>query len=308
MFRKAVFAMLWERCSALAVGAAGAYFTAQVQVPGLRHPRRVGRDLDRADVCAALDRRAGAGHDRGAAAVGGQRRLAARRRRRHAVEEGRHHRLLRVARPAGDVRGRRALRGPARRRCARRRCDWRRARAASCASRSGCPPTPATRSPRTTRRCRSTSTPSRRTDEQRLRPRSPQLVAVRSAGLRVRAAAAATATPVRVAGGSMAPALHARVTSSSWRCAHRPSAGSIALLRSPATRARAAPGDRRREADGSVRTRGDANPIADFDRDAGDSGRGRGGAASCRSGRLLERWRGSAACATLSAQSNSTRR
>jgi signal peptidase I len=105
--------------------------------------------------------------------------------------------------------------------------------------------------------------------------------------------------PIRVAGGSMRPALFpgdmvvVNVDS-------RVSRGEIALLRSPRHglvlhRVIAV------QDDGSVRTQGDANPIADFDSLAASAVVGPV-VIVAPVGRLIQRWRGSAACATMTAQ------
>jgi signal peptidase I len=107
---------------------------------------------------------------------------------------------------------------------------------------------------------------------------------------------------VRVAGGSMVPALLpgdiAVVTKA------QPRAGDIALLRSGSSLVlhRVA----RVLGDGSVSTRGDANPIADFSPTPRAAIRGRV-ALVLPFGATLARWRGGDACAKLPAQPHSSR-
>jgi signal peptidase I len=105
--------------------------------------------------------------------------------------------------------------------------------------------------------------------------------------------------PLRVAGGSMRPALSPGdlviVDTRSPAALDQ-----IALLRSPRHglvlhRVTAVQGD------GSVRTRGDANAIEDFDASPASSVIGPV-VLVAPVGRLIERWRGSAACDTMTAQ------
>ena len=112
-------------------------------------------------------------------------------------------------------------------------------------------------------------------------------------------------SPVRVAGGSMAPALQpgdiALVA-----LGRRPIPGDIVLIRAPGRKQvlhrvlEVADG-------GSVRTKGDANQIADFHMVPAAHVAGR-----CIGvvplGKLLSRWRGSEHYASMSSQSNSTQR
>lgn len=105
--------------------------------------------------------------------------------------------------------------------------------------------------------------------------------------------------PIRVAGGSMRPALSpgdlviVDIRAPAVR-------DQIALLRSPRHglvlhRVIA------REPDGSVRTRGDANAVADFDSLPSSAVVGPV-VFVAPVGRIVERWRGSGSCATMTAQ------
>lgn len=105
--------------------------------------------------------------------------------------------------------------------------------------------------------------------------------------------------PVRVAGGSMRPALspgdlvivdvRARALSNQIALLRSPRHG-LVLHRVIAT-----------EADGSVRTRGDANTIPDFDSLPATAVVGPV-VLVAPVGKLVDRWRGSAACDTMTAQ------
>jgi signal peptidase I len=111
--------------------------------------------------------------------------------------------------------------------------------------------------------------------------------------------------PVRVAGGSMHPALHAGDLVLVAR-AREPSQGEIALVRLPG-RGPVLHRVVELSDDGTVRTQGDANSAADLDpvATAHLSGTVVG---VVPVGRWVARWRGDACCATLSAQPNSARR
>ena len=112
-------------------------------------------------------------------------------------------------------------------------------------------------------------------------------------------------TPVRVDGASMAPALTpgdiALVA-----LGRRPIPGDIALIRSPGheqvLHRVVEIGD-----GGSTKTKGDANPVADFEPVPAGQVVGR-----CIGvvplGKLVARWRGSGAYASITSQPNSTRR
>jgi signal peptidase I len=111
--------------------------------------------------------------------------------------------------------------------------------------------------------------------------------------------------PVSVQGESMSPALSpgdlavvARTRSAA--------VGTIALFDSP-RHGRVLHRVVSREADGSLRTRGDANPIEDLDTTPATSVVG---PVVCvlRVGQTLQRWRAVAACATMAAQQNNAKR
>jgi len=109
---------------------------------------------------------------------------------------------------------------------------------------------------------------------------------------------------VTVAGGSMVPALLPGdvviVTKS-----QRPAKGDIALVRSG--HSLVLHRVTRLQADGSIRTRGDANPIADFAATPLSAVRGRV-VAVLPLGGAVARWRHDGACDTLPAQTHSARR
>lgn len=108
--------------------------------------------------------------------------------------------------------------------------------------------------------------------------------------------------PVQVAGGSMRPALFPGDLVLVDVRSH-PVSGAIALIESPRhgtvlhrvieTRA-----------DGSVRTQGDANATADSEALPANAVKG-SVTAIVPVGRVIERWRGRAACDTMTAQQNS---
>jgi signal peptidase I len=110
--------------------------------------------------------------------------------------------------------------------------------------------------------------------------------------------------PVRVAGGSMAPAM-VPGDIALVALGRNPIPGDIALIRVPGHEdvlhrvVQVADG-------GSVTTKGDANPIADFEPVPERQVAGR-----CIGvvplGSLLARWRGNSACASMTSQANSTR-
>jgi signal peptidase I len=111
-------------------------------------------------------------------------------------------------------------------------------------------------------------------------------------------------TPVRAAGGSMSPSLISGDVAIVARN-RSPEPGDIALLRVPGHGAvlhRVV----KRQRDGSLVTRGDANEHAD--RRAVDSQHAVGSVvAVIPVGRLVQRWRGTRAFDTLTAQPNSAR-
>jgi len=138
---------------------------------------------------------------------------------------------------------------------------------------------------------------------QRLRRASPY-VAAYALLLCVGLALAGRFTLVRVAGGSMAPALQPGdivVVAKD----DRPVQGDIVLMHAGESLVL----HRVTEvgSDGSVRTRGDANPIADFSATHASQLRGRVWRV-VPLGTLLARWRQGGAYATLPAQTHSTRR
>ena len=112
-------------------------------------------------------------------------------------------------------------------------------------------------------------------------------------------------TPVRVDGGSMAPTLSPGDVAL-VALGRRPIPGDIALIRSPGHEQvlhrviEIADG-------GSIRTKGDANAVADFEPVPAGAVAGR-----CIGvvplGKLMARWRGSGAYASITSQPNSTRR
>ena len=112
-------------------------------------------------------------------------------------------------------------------------------------------------------------------------------------------------TPVRVDGGSMAPTLSPGDVAL-VAVGRRPIPGDIALIRSPGHEQvlhrviEIADG-------GSIRTKGDANAVADFEPVPAGAVAGR-----CIGvvplGKLMARWRGSGAYASITSQPNSTRR
>jgi signal peptidase I len=105
--------------------------------------------------------------------------------------------------------------------------------------------------------------------------------------------------PLRVAGGSMRPALFpGDLVLVDVRAAV--SRGEVALLRS-SRHGLVLHRVIRVERDGTVRTQGDANPIADFDSLPSSAVVGPV-VLVAPVGKLLERWRGSARCATMTAQ------
>ena len=276
--------------------------------PGQRDPGGLGRDLDRAHDRTAVHRRAGAGHERGAAAHGRQRRLAAAdvvvtASKKAGITD--FYESLTCTVTCGGRRAVHRARSSAMRTTAR--CGLRLGRAASCGSRSGCRRRRATRLPRTTRRSRSTSTPSRRTDATVRRSRLLAACLRRCALVRFRGTVE-HGSPVRVAGGSMYPALRRRRRASSSGATHGPWLGDIALLQRARAWTGAAPGGRDRRRTDAVRTKGDANPIGRLRRSTPKRSCRATVVAWCPSGQLLERWRGASACDTLSAQSNSARR
>lgn len=110
--------------------------------------------------------------------------------------------------------------------------------------------------------------------------------------------------PVAVSGGSMHPVLHHGDLALVRRGA-RGASGDIVLLRS-AGHSAVLHRMVRTTAVGSVVTRGDANPVADFETAAPDEVAGVV-VAIVPAGRLMERWRERGIRATLSAQSYSAR-
>ena len=110
--------------------------------------------------------------------------------------------------------------------------------------------------------------------------------------------------PVVVSGGSMRPAL---VPGDVVLVAQRrtPVAGDIALIHSG--QSLVLHRVTRVLRDGSLMTRGDANPVGDFTPTQRENVRGR---VVCvmRAGALLERWRRRVACDTLPAQTHTARR
>ena len=118
-------------------------------------------------------------------------------------------------------------------------------------------------------------------------------------------AAHSLVTPVRVDGGSMAPTLSPGDVAL-VAVGRRPIPGDIALIRSPGHEQvlhrviEIADG-------GSIRTKGDANAVADFEPVPAGAVAGR-----CIGvvplGKLMARWRGSGAYASITSQPNSTRR
>jgi len=109
---------------------------------------------------------------------------------------------------------------------------------------------------------------------------------------------------VRVSGGSMAPTLHPGDVVVVAR-KDRPIAGDVVLMH--AGESLVLHRVMRVDADGSVHTKGDANPIEDFSATDADDLRGRV-CAVVELGALLERWRRHDTYATLPAQTHSTRR
>lgn len=105
--------------------------------------------------------------------------------------------------------------------------------------------------------------------------------------------------PVRVIGGSMRPALSPGDLVV-IDVGSRVSRNQIALMRSP-RHGLVLHRVIERQPDGSVRTQGDANPIADFDSLAASAVVGPV-VLVAPVGALIERWRGSAACDTMTAQ------
>ena len=286
MIRKALFAMLGA-LAALAVGGAGAYFTAQVQVPNsVIRAGSVAISTQPTSAPLAIDALAP-----GTSAV----------RPMSVVNDGSLPSDIIVTAKKPPASPRSTIRSLARStaeappstpgpspRCGPCRSSSRRGRAESCASRWVCPPTRATTCRRTTRRCRSTSTPSRRTDAPEM-VRSRWVawrwcfsVAVGWAGLR--ATGSRCASPAPRCGRRWLPA----ISSSSTR-APRLRPGQSCSCDRPGT-ARCCIGSSSVEPDGSVRTQGDANPIADFDDLPSSAVRGSGGRLSHRWG-LVERWR-----------------
>jgi len=118
-------------------------------------------------------------------------------------------------------------------------------------------------------------------------------------------AAHSLVAPVRVDGGSMAPTLSPGDVAL-VAVGRRPIPGDIALIRSPGHEQvlhrviEIADG-------GSIRTKGDANAVADFEPVPAGAVAGR-----CIGvvplGKLMARWRGSGAYASITSQPNSTRR
>lgn len=111
-------------------------------------------------------------------------------------------------------------------------------------------------------------------------------------------------TPIRVAGQSMHPALHAGDLV--FVRDRAPALGEVALL-APQGRGLVLHRVVDERGDGAVVTRGDANEIADATPTPAQHVRGTV-VAVVPVGALIERWRARSACDTLSAQPNSTRR
>lgn len=110
--------------------------------------------------------------------------------------------------------------------------------------------------------------------------------------------------PVTVSGGSMAPTLHPGDIALVRRGV-RASQGDVALIRESGHSAVLHRVVAVRS-DGSLRTRGDANPIADFEPVASRCVAGRV-MAVIPAGSLMRRWRGGLRSAKLPAQSDSTK-
>ena len=110
--------------------------------------------------------------------------------------------------------------------------------------------------------------------------------------------------PVSVQGGSMSPALAPGDLVLVERTG-RIEVGAIALFDSP-RHGRVLHRVVSRGADGSVRTRGDANAVEDIDPSPATTVIGPV-VMVVPAGRVLERWRAAAACATIAAQQNNTK-
>ena len=111
--------------------------------------------------------------------------------------------------------------------------------------------------------------------------------------------------PMSVAGGSMSPALvpgDLVVVARTGRAA----VGTIALFYS-VRHGRVLHRVVSRAADGSIRTRGDANPVEDLDASPATAVVGPV-VVVAPLGRTLERWRAVAACVTMAAQQNNAKR
>lgn len=111
--------------------------------------------------------------------------------------------------------------------------------------------------------------------------------------------------PVSVGGGSMRPALVPGDLVVVARTG-RASAGRIALL-DTARHGRVLHRVVARSADGSVRTRGDANPVEDLDASPATSVIGPV-VFVAPIGHVADRWRAALACVTIAAQQNSVKR
>ena len=118
-------------------------------------------------------------------------------------------------------------------------------------------------------------------------------------------AAHTVVTPVRVGGWSMSPT-YAPGDIVFVRLGARPVPGDVVLVRAPGH----TPVLHRVVAlldDGSVRTRGDANPVDDLETACPQQVAGRG-VAVLPIGTIMARWRGETPYATMASQPNSTRR
>lgn len=136
--------------------------------------------------------------------------------------------------------------------------------------------------------------------------RAVELIVVLGLALGIAWAAHLLWKPVRVGGWSMHPALHVGDIVAVSLDGSGPRPGDVILVQQPG---RSAVLHRVLQVlpDGSVRTKGDANPVPDFEPIPRAQIEGRV-AALLPVGELLERWRGEPVCATMATQPNTAQR